>query len=138
MEANGGRTTGLSFTTKPRCGKEESGNLPAEMARLPKGKVESAEMGITMDLSATFAAVAGAKRPGHRFDGIDPPPTGEVLETSDRSFFWRIQRSNREDESGSPRPVEIPRRWRTTILFDLKSHLGTGKFRFQHPRSWPI
>ncbi|MGB3119071.1 MAG: sulfatase-like hydrolase/transferase [Verrucomicrobiales bacterium] len=106
-------------------------------ARLPKGKV-SAQMGITMDLSATFAAVAGAAPvPGHRFDGVNLIPllTGEVLESSDRSFFWRIQRSNRKmravrhgqwkylDDGGT-----------MDLLFDLKNDISEREnLNFQHP-----
>lgn len=106
-------------------------------ARLPKGKV-SAQMGITMDLSATFAAVAGAaKVPGHRFDGLNLIPllTGEVPETSDRSFFWRIQRANRKmravrhgqwkylDDGGT-----------MDLLFDLKNDISEREnLNFQHP-----
>lgn len=106
-------------------------------ARLPKGKV-SAQMGITMDLSATFAAVAGAAPvPGHRFDGLNLIPllTGEVPETSDRSFFWRIQRANRKmravrhgqwkylDDGGT-----------MDLLFDLKNDISEREnLNFQHP-----
>lgn len=106
-------------------------------ARLPKGKV-SGQMGITMDLSATFAAVAGAAPvPGHRFDGLNLIPllTGEVPETSDRSFFWRIQRANRKmravrhgqwkylDDGGT-----------MDLLFDLKNDISEREnLNFQHP-----
>lgn len=106
-------------------------------ARLPKGKV-SAQMGITMDLSATFAAAAGAAPvPGHRFDGVNLIPllTGEALETSDRTFFWRIQRSNRKmravrhgqwkylDDGGT-----------MDLLFDLENDISEREnLNFQHP-----
>jgi Arylsulfatase A and related enzymes len=64
-------------------------------ARLPAGKV-TAQPGITMDLTATFAAAAGARPPeGHRFDGIDLVPIvcGEQPEV-ERTFCWRVNRSN--------------------------------------------
>jgi len=64
--------------------------------KLPAGRVSS-QPAITMDLTATFAAVAEvAPPPGHEFDGRNLLP----LLTSDeppveRTFCWRIQRSNR-------------------------------------------
>ena len=56
-------------------------------AKLPQGKVTS-QVGITMDLTATFAAIAGAKPPADRpFDGINllPMLTGEQPEVRGRS-----------------------------------------------------
>lgn len=66
-------------------------------AKLPKGKV-TPQMGITMDLTATFAAVAGAKPPAdYKLDGINLLPilTGE-RPGQQRTFCWRITRSNRK------------------------------------------
>jgi arylsulfatase A-like enzyme len=67
-------------------------------AKLPKGK-DVHQMAITMDLTATFAAVAGASPPsGYRFDGMNllPVLTGESASVEDRTFCWRIDRSNRK------------------------------------------
>jgi arylsulfatase A-like enzyme len=64
--------------------------------RLPAGKIVS-QPAITMDLTATFAALAGAAPSAERpFDGIDLMPilTGQRPETS-RTFFWRIVRDTR-------------------------------------------
>lgn len=66
-------------------------------ARLPKGKVTQ-QMAITMDLTATFLAAAEARLPeDYHGDGVDLVPflTGEKPET-ERTFFWRIDRSNRK------------------------------------------
>lgn len=65
-------------------------------AKLPKNKVVD-QMGITMDLTATFIAAAGAKPPAdYNPDGIDLMPilTGAQPEV-ERTFFWRINRNNR-------------------------------------------
>lgn len=66
-------------------------------AKLPKGKVVQ-QVGITMDLTATFLAAAGAKQPaGYKPDGIDLMPmlSGEKPEV-ERTLFWRVNRSNRK------------------------------------------
>lgn len=65
--------------------------------RLPAGAVSS-QPAITMDLTATFAAAAGDSPPeGHAFDGVDLLPllSDPGRPPVDRTFFWRIQRSNR-------------------------------------------
>ncbi|MCB1234807.1 MAG: sulfatase-like hydrolase/transferase [Verrucomicrobiae bacterium] len=106
-------------------------------AKLPKGKV-SPQMAITMDLSATFAAVAGAEPPaGYVLDGVNliPMLSGEKPEVTDRSFFWRIQRSNRKmravrhgkwkylDDGGT-----------MDLLFDLENDIGERRnLNFTHP-----
>ncbi|MEW6306656.1 MAG: sulfatase [Verrucomicrobiota bacterium] len=69
-------------------------------AKLPKGVV-TRQVGITMDLTATFAAIAGAKPPaGHTFDGINLVPilTGEqAIQT--RTLCWRIDRGQRKQKA---------------------------------------
>jgi arylsulfatase A len=65
-------------------------------AKLPKGKVTS-QMGITMDLTATFASIANASPPsGYQFDGINLLPALTGDSSVDRTFYWRIDRSNRK------------------------------------------
>ena len=66
--------------------------------KLPQGEV-SPQMAITMDLTATFVAAAGAKSPeGHVLDGMNLLPilSGKQPIDDDRTFFWRIVRSNRQ------------------------------------------
>ncbi|MCB1089823.1 MAG: twin-arginine translocation pathway signal protein, partial [Verrucomicrobiae bacterium] len=97
-----------------------------------------AQMAITMDLSATFAAAGGAEPPaGYVLDGMNliPMLTGEKPEVADRSFFWRIQRSNRKmravrhgkwkylDDGGT-----------MDLLFDLENDIGERQnLNFTHP-----
>jgi arylsulfatase A-like enzyme len=69
-------------------------------ARLPQGKTTS-QVGITMDLSATFAAVAGATPQSDRpFDGINLLPiiAGEQPEQP-RTLCWRIDRAGRQQKT---------------------------------------
>ena len=96
-------------------------------ARLPKGK-DVGQMAITMDLTATFAAVGEATPPpGYQFDGTSLLPilTGQRPPMTDRTFCWRIDRSNRKmravrhgnwkyvDDGGS-----------MDLLFDLSKDIG--------------
>ncbi len=65
---------------------------------LPKAKVIS-QPAITMDLTATFIAAAGATVPaGYELDGINLLPVlqGQQDTIQERTFCWRIQRSNRQ------------------------------------------
>ncbi len=65
--------------------------------KLPAGVVTS-QPGITMDLTATFVAAAGGSPPsGYQFDGINLLPliTADQTEPTERTFYWRIARSNR-------------------------------------------
>ncbi len=86
-------------------------------AKLPKGKV-TAQMAITMDLHATFLALgvppsggktsphpspafpAKAGTPNKPLDGINLIPllTGDA-QPIERTFFWRIDRSNRKQKA---------------------------------------
>jgi arylsulfatase A-like enzyme len=64
---------------------------------LPAGKVTS-QPAITMDLTATFVAAAGvAAHAGYQLDGMDLLPILQERQAAvERTFFWRIQRSNRK------------------------------------------
>ncbi|MCA9053343.1 MAG: sulfatase-like hydrolase/transferase [Planctomycetaceae bacterium] len=96
-------------------------------ARLTAG-TEVHDPAITMDLTATFAAIAGAAPPsGHALDGVNLLPllTGEVDHLPERSLCWRIDRSNRKmrairrgqwkylDDGGT-----------MDLLFDLSTDIG--------------
>lgn len=65
-------------------------------ARLPKGKV-TGQVGITMDLTAMFASIAGAKPAiDCPFDGLNllPMLVGDQPE-QERTLYWRIDRTGR-------------------------------------------
>ena len=103
---------------------------------LPKG-VKSAQAGITMDLSATFVKAAGGKLPTDvPFDGIDllPHLTGDkpIVE---RTFFWRMDRSNRKAKAirhGQWKYVDDG--GTMDLLFDLNEDPGERiNLNYQHP-----
>lgn len=94
--------------------------------RLPAGKV-TAQMAITMDLHATFAAAAGAATPAHKpLDGIDLMPllTGEATPV-ERTFYWRIDRSNRKQKAVRHGRWKYINDGNTMdLLFDLEKDIG--------------
>lgn len=103
---------------------------------LPKG-VKSAQAGITMDLTATFLKAAGGELPTDvPFDGIDliPHLVGEKPVT-DRTFFWRMDRSNRKAKAirhGKWKYVDDG--GTMDLLFDLNEDPGERvNMNYQHP-----
>lgn len=105
-------------------------------AKLPKGKVTS-QVGITMDLTATFAAVAGAKPAADRpFDGINLVPmlSGETPEQT-RTLAWRIDRTARQQKAlrhGSWKYIQDSN---VEMLFDLANDIGERRDQsFQKPQ----
>src|SRR6476659_2325265 len=69
-------------------------------AKLPKGKLVN-QPSITMDLTATFLAAAGASPPSGRYlDGINLLPilTGQQP-PQERTFYWRVNRSLRQQKA---------------------------------------
>lgn len=95
-------------------------------AHLPKGK-DSGQLGITMDLNASFLAAAGVTAPAdYRPDGLNllPMLRGDQAE-QDRTFFWRINRSNRTMSavrSGKWKFVNDGNSME--LLFDLDADIG--------------
>jgi arylsulfatase A-like enzyme len=104
-------------------------------AKLPKGKVTS-QVGITMDLSATFAAIAGAKAADDRpFDGIDLLPilTGERPEQI-RTLAWRIDRDGRRQKAVRHGSWKYLQDGNVEMLFDLANDIGERRdVFFRHP-----
>jgi arylsulfatase A-like enzyme len=104
-------------------------------AKLPKGKV-TGQVGITMDLSATFAAVAGANASADRpFDGINLLPilAGEQPEQV-RSLFWRIDRVGRQQKAARHGQWKYLQDGNVEMLFDLATDAGERRdVFFQHP-----
>lgn len=93
---------------------------------LPKGKISS-QAGITMDLTATFLTAAGGTLPTDLpFDGIDLIPRLTGAEpVIDRSFFWRINRTNRKMKAVRHGQYKyIDDGGTMDLLFDLESDPG--------------
>jgi len=104
-------------------------------ARLPQGKVTS-QVGITMDLSATFAAIAGVKPPADRpFDGINLLPilAGEQPEQS-RTLVWRIDRTGRQQKAVRHGAWKYIQDANVEMLFDLTHDIGERRdVSFRNP-----
>lgn len=104
--------------------------------QLPRGKVTS-QMAITMDLHATFLAAAGVTNPAPKpLDGINLLP----LLTSDaapleRTFYWRIDRSNRKQRAIRQGPWKYINDGNTMdLLFNLQKDIGERtNLGYQHP-----
>ncbi len=104
--------------------------------KLPKGKV-TAQMGITMDLHATFLAVAGVTTPAPKpLDGINLLPliTGDAAPV-ERTFFWRIDRTNRKQRAIRQGPWKYINDGNTMdLLFNLDNDIGERiDLGYQHP-----
>jgi arylsulfatase A-like enzyme len=92
-------------------------------ARLPAGVV-SGQVGITMDLTASFLALAGIARTDLRLEGIDIVSALVNGRPVDRTLFWRMIRpgaSQRAMRSGDWKYVEDGG---LRFLFDLRSDPG--------------
>lgn len=107
-------------------------------AKLPKGKVTS-QVGITMDLTATFAAIAGAAPPSDRpFDGINLLPIliGEQPEQS-RTLCWRIDRTGRQQKAVRHGSWKYIQDSNVEMLFDLAHDIGERRdVSFQYPEKF--
>ncbi len=99
--------------------------------------VKSAQPGITMDLTATFLAAAGAEPPTDKpLDGIDLLPllTG-AQPPRERAFCWRMQRSNRTMKAIRQGKWKYVNDGNTMdLLFDLEQDIGERhNLHFEHP-----
>ncbi len=94
--------------------------------KLPAGRTIK-QMGITMDLTATFLAAAGAKLPaGYKPDGMNLLPIllGQAPER-ERTFFWRIDRSNRKQWAVRHGKWKYLNDGNTMdLLYDLEADIG--------------
>jgi len=111
-------------------------------AKLPKGKMTS-QAGITMDLSATFAAIAlgvppsggplPAKAGTPNFDGLNLLPilTGAQPE-QERTFFWRIDRTGRKQKAVRHGSWKYLQDGNVELLFNLKDDIGERRDVYRH------
>ena len=104
-------------------------------AKLPRGAV-TPQVGITMDLSATFAAIAGAKAAeGRPFDGIDLIPilTG-ARPPETRTLAWRIDRTGRQQKAVRHGDWKYMQDGNVEMLFDLAEDIGERRdLSFKEP-----
>jgi arylsulfatase A-like enzyme len=104
--------------------------------KLPAGRTIP-QMGITMDLTATFLAAAGAKLPAdYRPDGMNLVPmlTGQAP-LRERTFFWRMDRSNRKQWAVRHGKWKYLNDGNTMdLLYDLEADIGERRsLTFVHP-----
>jgi arylsulfatase A-like enzyme len=103
---------------------------------LPAGKVTK-QPAITMDLTSTFLAIAGAQPPpGRKLDGINLISilTGAQPE-QERTFFWRVDRAQRKQKAVRHG------KWKyvqdgvvVDMLFDLENDISERRdLAYQHP-----
>jgi arylsulfatase A-like enzyme len=107
-------------------------------ARLPAGTVTH-QAAITMDLSATFAAAAGARPAADRpFDGIDLLPILTGAEPNrERTFAWRIQRIGRQQKALRHGTWKYIQDANVEMLFDLAADIGERRdLSFAHPEKF--
>jgi len=104
--------------------------------KLPKGKVTS-QMAITMDLHATFLAAAGVTTPAPKpLDGINLLPLiTDDAKPIERTFFWRIDRSNRKQHAIRQGPWKYINDGNSMdLLFNLDTDIGERTdLGYQHP-----
>jgi len=104
-------------------------------AKLPKGKIIG-QMGITMDLHATFLAAAGIAPPREKpLDGIDLIPLLTGQPKRERTFFWRMDRSNRKQRAIREGKWKYLNDGNTMdLLFDLEADIGERiNLGYRHP-----
>lgn len=104
-------------------------------AQLPAGSVTS-QVGITMDLTATFAALAGATAPADRpFDGLNLMPILKGENTiRDRTLCWRIDRTGRQQKAIRHGNFKYIQDGNVDMLFDLATDISERRdLQFQQP-----
>jgi arylsulfatase A-like enzyme len=101
---------------------------------LPAGR-EARQPAITMDLTATILAAAGADASKERLDGIDLVPilTGKQKEV-ERTFCWRIDRSDRKQKAIRHGNWKMVKDGWIDLLFDLQTDVGERRnLAYRHP-----
>jgi arylsulfatase A-like enzyme len=86
-------------------------------------------------LTATFLAAAGALPADGKLDGIDLLPilSGNA-QPRERAFFWRIQRSDRQQKAVRQGKWKYLKDASTEFLFDLDADIGERRnLAYQHP-----
>ncbi|MDX1943797.1 MAG: sulfatase [Pirellulaceae bacterium] len=104
-------------------------------ASLPRGK-SVRQPAITMDLTATFLAAAGAAAdPSRPLDGMNllPVLTSEMPE-QERTFCWRVQRSNRQQKAIRQGDWKYVQDASVEMLFNLADDISERRdLAFAHP-----
>jgi arylsulfatase A-like enzyme len=102
-------------------------------AKLPRGKLIH-QPAITMDLTATFLAIAGAKS-NRSLDGINLLPIlAREQPPQERTLYWRVNRSNRHQKAIRHGEWKYVLDGAVDLLFNLKDDIGERHdLGFHHP-----
>ncbi len=94
-------------------------------AMLPRGKTTS-QVGITMDLTATFAAIGGVSPPKEKpFDGINLLPILMGIQPEqERTLCWRIDRTSRQQKAVRHGSWKYIQDSNVEMLFNLAEDIG--------------
>jgi arylsulfatase A-like enzyme len=104
-------------------------------ARLPAGKT-SAQVAMTMDLTASIVAATGTALPaGHRLDGINIlPNVAAESPVIDRQVFWRIVRPNRHQKAVRSGRWKLLVDGNQFLLFDVQDDMAERRdLAARHP-----
>jgi arylsulfatase A-like enzyme len=93
-------------------------------AQLPSGQTMS-QVGITMDLTATIASLAGVATAEQRYEGIDLLPVLRgTTKPVERTLFWRIDTSNRQQRAVRSGDWKLLLDGSQQLLFDVGRDAG--------------
>jgi arylsulfatase A len=93
-------------------------------AQLPSGHTMS-QVGITMDLTATIASLAGVATAEQRYEGIDLLPVLRgTTKPVERTLFWRIDTSNRQQRAVRSGDWKLLLDGSQQLLFDVGRDAG--------------
>jgi arylsulfatase A-like enzyme len=92
--------------------------------QLPSGQTMS-QVGITMDLTATIASLAGVATAEQRYEGIDLLPVLRgTTKPVERTLFWRIDTSNRQQRAVRSGDWKLLLDGSQQLLFDVGRDAG--------------
>jgi arylsulfatase A-like enzyme len=96
--------------------------------KLPAGRTSDV-IGMTMDLTATVLAAAGARPPENRkLDGVDLVPILSGLQTApERTLFWRVAPERLLQRAARKGKWKYIRHPRGELLFDLEADVAERK-----------
>jgi arylsulfatase A-like enzyme len=103
-------------------------------AALPAGRTMN-QVGITMDLSATFVALAGGSTTANRLEGIDLLPILRgTSATVERTLFWRVGAAPGQPRAARSGDWKLVLDGSKQLLFDVSRDMGErDDLAAQHP-----
>jgi arylsulfatase A-like enzyme len=84
----------------------------------------TAQVGITMDLTATFLALAGVNRPDLKLEGIDLMPSLARGERTERTLYWRVVRPDVKQRAVRQGDFKFVEDGGLRLLFNVRTDPG--------------